>query len=149
MWFVMSSTRALEITPKMAGSRLRRSNHAFPQFKARSAVIGLLNVLLHSWGFELWKSNLSWFQYVRVNQLIRFCGTSPKSMEIWSGNLTHVFVLSFCSCLCWLVHGEDNEFLVQWSNRPIALNRRITQPYCWNINQQNFKRFVHGKPSQH
>ena len=28
-----------------------------------------LNVLLHSWGFELWKSNLSWFQCVRVNQL--------------------------------------------------------------------------------
>ena len=24
----------------------------------------------------------------------------PKSIKTWSGNLTNVFVLSFCSCLC-------------------------------------------------
>jgi hypothetical protein len=28
-------------------------------------------------------------------------------------------------------------------------HRRITQPYWWNINKQNCKRFVHVKPSQH
>ena len=63
-------------------------------------------------------------------------------LDTQATSLFHVFVR-----LSWLVHGEDNEFLVQWSNRPIALPRRSTQPYYWNIccarwNQLNIKSWL-------
>ena len=47
-----------------------------------------------------------------IDMLPKAVSAYSKSIKTWSGNLTSVFVLSFCSCLCWLVHSEDNEFLV-------------------------------------
>ena len=62
---------------------------------------------------------------------------------------------------CYLVHKNKNQLTIKtnWSNlvhdtviqQYIAncmqsSNNRFTEPYyCWNIDKQNFKRFVHGE----
>ena len=65
------------------------------------------------------------------------------------GSSAKVFVLSFCSCLCKLVHGEDNgvlynEAIVQWHH--LAKSRsRIVEILISKIS----KDLCTVKPSQH
>ena len=64
--------------------------------------------------------------------------------ETWSGNSAKVFIVSFCACLCKLVHvhGEDDRFLydeaiVQWYRTIEILINKLSKDWCTVKQTQN------------